>query len=81
MAEANIVSDVEVEITRAIQVVSLDNHSFRLHIDQLKNVLESDEIKDRHVVVVSIIIYYMCWTHRAFSIIKALRKNVLQFLV
>ncbi|XP_031635624.1 atlastin-like [Contarinia nasturtii] len=39
---------------RAIQIISPVNHSFHLNSNDLNPILESDEIKDRHVVVVSI---------------------------
>lgn len=37
-----------------VQIVVPVNHSFELEIDELKHILDADEIKDRHVVVVSI---------------------------
>lgn len=39
----------------AIQIVRSENHSFIFESDELKKILESNEIKDRYVVVVSII--------------------------
>lgn len=39
---------------RPVQIVSPYNHSFHLELQQLKNVLEHNELKDRYVVVVSI---------------------------
>ncbi|XP_031633739.1 atlastin-like [Contarinia nasturtii] len=54
MANVNAESDVELETTVAVQVVTKDNDSFQLDIDKLKEILETDEIKDRYVVVVSI---------------------------
>lgn len=39
---------------RAIQVVAPVNHSFHLELSELKQILEVDEIKNRHVVVVSV---------------------------
>lgn len=41
-------------IAGPIQIVLPINHTFHLDIDHLKQILEADEIKDRHVVVVSI---------------------------
>lgn len=38
----------------AIQIVSPVNHSFELHLSELNEILENENIKDRHVVVVSI---------------------------
>lgn len=37
-----------------IQIVSPVNHSFHLELNELDRILSSDDIKDRHVVVVSI---------------------------
>lgn len=37
-----------------IQIVVPVNHTFQLQLDELKYVLEADEIKDRHVVVLSV---------------------------
>lgn len=37
-----------------IQIVTPVNRSFQLELDELKYILEADNIKDRHVVVVSI---------------------------
>lgn len=39
---------------RAIQIVTPINHTFHLELDDLKAILETDPIKDRHVVVISI---------------------------
>lgn len=39
---------------RAIQIVAPVNHTFQLKSDELKSIFEQDDIKDRHVVVVSI---------------------------
>lgn len=39
---------------RAIQIINPVNHSFELQLDELKPILESDELKDRHVMVVSV---------------------------
>lgn len=38
----------------AIQIVAPVNHKFQLKTDQLKPIVEHQNIKDRHVVVVSI---------------------------
>lgn len=37
-----------------IQIVVPSNHSVNLELDQLTRILQADNIKDRHVVVVSI---------------------------
>lgn len=39
---------------KAIRIVTPVNHSFLLELDELKPILENDNIKDRQVVVVSI---------------------------
>lgn len=39
---------------RAIQIIKPVNHSYQLELIDLKRILEADDIKDRHVVVVSI---------------------------
>lgn len=39
---------------RAIQIISSDDHSLQLKDDLLKSILENENIKDRHIVVVSI---------------------------
>lgn len=42
-------------LARPIQIVSPgENHTFQLELSNLKQILETDEIKDRNVVVVSI---------------------------
>lgn len=42
------------EHANAIQIVAPVNHKFNLNLGELRNILETDEIKDRNVVVVSI---------------------------
>lgn len=42
------------DLDTAIQIVTPVDHKFQLELEDLKRVLEVDEIKDRHVVVVSI---------------------------
>lgn len=42
------------DVKNGIQIVSPTNHSFRLELNDLKKLLEADDIKDRKVVVVSI---------------------------
>lgn len=42
------------DLDTAIQIVTPVDHKFQLELKDLKRVLEEDEIKDRHVVVVSI---------------------------
>lgn len=44
----------ESESVKAVQIISPLNHTFQLKIDELKEILEKDEIKDRKVVVFSI---------------------------
>ena len=39
---------------RAVQIIIPVNHTFHLELDNLRPILEADDIKDRHVVVVSI---------------------------
>lgn len=39
---------------RAVQIVIPINHTFQLELNELKNILENDNIKDRNIVVVSI---------------------------
>lgn len=40
---------------RPIQIVASENHSFKLqNLDNLEQILRSDELKDRQIVVVSI---------------------------
>lgn len=38
----------------AIQIVTPVNHKFQLELDDLKSILGAEDIKDRHVIVVSI---------------------------
>lgn len=38
----------------AIQIISSRNHQFELNLERLKPIFEADEMKDRHVVLVSI---------------------------
>lgn len=47
-------SAAEIGSTEAFQIINPVNHVFQLKIDELKPILESDNLKDRHVVVVSI---------------------------
>jgi len=42
------------ESASAIQIVSPGKYGFHLQLNELKNILEADGIKDREVVVVSI---------------------------
>lgn len=45
----------EPELKQAIQIISpTNNHSFELQLDELNQLLQVDDIKNRHVVVVSI---------------------------
>lgn len=38
---------------RAVQIAHPINHTFQFELDDLKRILEADNIKDRHVVIVS----------------------------
>lgn len=49
-----IVSAQQLDAPKAVRIVTPINHTFRLELDELKSILENDNIKDRHVVVVSI---------------------------
>lgn len=42
------------ESARAIQIITSVNHQFELQLDELKQILNADNIKDRRCVVVSI---------------------------
>lgn len=45
----------EPQLKQAIQIISpTNNHSFELQLDELNKLLQVDDIKDRHVVIVSI---------------------------
>ena len=48
------VSAADFDSGRAVQIIKPENHSIQLQLDELKSILEADDIKDRHVVVVSI---------------------------
>lgn len=49
------VSGAEQNSARPIQIVEpAEHHSFRLELNNLKQILQADEIKNRNVVVVSI---------------------------
>lgn len=39
---------------RAIQIINNEEHTFKLSLDSVKKLLETDDIKDRSVVVISI---------------------------
>lgn len=39
---------------KAVQIITPKNHTFHLELDDLKEILEADTIKDRNVVVISI---------------------------
>lgn len=47
-------SKADLESNCAIQIVNPSNHLFQLQIDELKPILENENIKYRNVVVVSI---------------------------
>ncbi|XP_055307321.1 atlastin-like [Sitodiplosis mosellana] len=38
----------------AIQIINLSNHSLKIQLNEVQPILEADDIKDRHIVVVSI---------------------------
>lgn len=38
----------------AVQVVKIDNHTFKLDYDSLSDILNREEIRDRKVVVISV---------------------------
>lgn len=42
------------ESAKAIQIVTPVNHEFELQLEKLKRILDADNIKDRHCVVISI---------------------------
>lgn len=42
------------EPARAVQIITLRNHTFHLETNDLKEILEANNIKDRHVVVLPI---------------------------
>lgn len=42
------------ETGEAIQIITSKNHKFELKLEKLKQIFEADEMKDRHVVLVSI---------------------------
>lgn len=44
----------DLDLARPIQIVTPVNHTFRLEVENLKQILEMDNIKDHQVVVVSI---------------------------
>lgn len=41
-------------VAKAIQIISPIDHAFQLEADELKRILETDDIKDRHITVVSV---------------------------
>lgn len=38
-----------------VQIITLQDHKFELQIDKIKSILEVDDLKDRYVVIVSIV--------------------------
>lgn len=42
------------DLSRGVQIISPINHSYILRLEELKQILEVDEIKNRHISVVSI---------------------------
>lgn len=53
-ADAKNPSNVENNLAHSIQAVSLENHVFQLNLNEVKQILEHENIKDRYVVSVSI---------------------------
>lgn len=45
---------VDTESTHPVKVISAENNVFQLHTDELKVILENDNIKDHYVMVLSI---------------------------
>lgn len=41
-------------LVEAAQIISINNSSFHLELDRLKQIVEADDIKDRQVIIVSI---------------------------
>lgn len=48
------VSNGDFATAKAVQIVTPVNHTFQLELNHLKLILEADDIKDRHVAIVSI---------------------------
>lgn len=48
------IASADIDTAKAIQIVAPVDHSFQLKADELKPILESVEIRDRNVVVISI---------------------------
>lgn len=44
----------DIESAKAIQIVSPKDHSFILELSEFRKIVENDNMKDRHVVAVSI---------------------------
>lgn len=44
----------ESDSARAIQIVYPDNHKFKINMNEFNKIQNANDIKDRHVVVVSI---------------------------
>lgn len=42
------------ESPKPVQIIKKENHSFHLKLDEMEAILASDELKDRHAVIVSI---------------------------
>lgn len=47
-------SNGDLATAKPVQIITPVNHTFQLELNNLKPILEADDIKDRHVVVVSI---------------------------
>lgn len=45
---------VDLNSSNGVQIITLNNHSMHLELENVKRILEADDIKHRHVVVVSI---------------------------
>lgn len=50
----NIPAENLIDSAHPIEVISESNHVFELNLEKFKNILEAEDIKNRHVVVVSI---------------------------
>lgn len=54
MESASNIFAPESNSARAIQIVCPENHRFKVNVNELTKILKINDIKDRHVVVVSI---------------------------
>lgn len=42
------------DAAKAIQIITIENHTFKLHQEHLRRIFECDNLKDRKAVIVSI---------------------------